>query len=271
MIAAVTQSLWESIHHRVGLALLVVSGFVGTLQMMLVRVTTASDGTMLVHLAGGDPRPSPAAEYLSDYARFTVEISSFLWVVFAVFATAPLLATFLQKGWVELVMSKGISRAQLLVGRFLGGALLFTATIVLMGVLPVLELALLTGADPRRALAALALPVVSFSSMFAVLSAIAIVQPNAALLGIAGFCQLALSSGLAMRDELFELLAVPRWLGFPLDLLYVVLPRHAELGNCAVAFAAGEPFQGGAALAASLGLLVVWLGVAVGLLSRRSF
>lgn len=271
MITAIVQCLWESIHHRVGLALLIVSGFVGTVHIAAVRTTTAADGVVMVHRAGGDnPLQVPAAEYLADYARFMVDVSSFLWVLLALFATAPLLATFLQKGWVELILSKGTSRTALLAGRFLGATLLFAGTVTMLGVLPVLHLGLVTGVSTCHVVGALGMATVSYASMFAVLSALAMVQPNAALLGIAGFAQLALSSGLAMREEILNELALPRWLGYPLDVVYHLLPKNAELGNCAVAYAIGQPFQGTFALLSSLALTAAWLGLAGVLLARRS-
>ena len=271
MITSTFQTLWESIHHRVGLALLLIAAGLGLGHMALIRVGPPSPkGDVMVHLAF-DERSEPAAVYAADYFHFNAEMTSFIWVLFSIFATSPLLATFLQRGWVEMLLSKGTSRVRILLGRLAGGALLYALTVTLLVAMPALHLSLRTGVSPARLFVALALSLLSYAAMFAVMSAIAISQPNAALLGIAGFCELMFSSALQQREALLAMAGLPRWVGVPLDVLYHLLPKHADLGQAAIEYASGGAFTGTAAVLSTAALLVGWSALACVQLVRRSF
>ncbi len=224
------QTLWESLHRRVALSLLVVSTLVAA---ALFMTTFQWDKSTLVVISGR--AHIPATGYVTDRLSMLLGITGDLWVLLSIFAVAPLLASHLEKGWAELLFAKGVARWQILTARLAGALFVFLLMLTVLDVAPGTYLALRAGVALKPFLLALLLIVLSFLSCMAVMFLVASTQPNPALLIGAGFLQTILSAVLAQRKDLYGVITW-RWVQWLLDWAYRILPKNFELNRSAVGY-----------------------------------
>ncbi len=133
MLTIFTHALLESLHRRMAVILLLLGLAIVISTLSLISFETAEDGTLMATPLRGTARPaiSVANSVISALLGFAQN----LWMFLALFAAAPLLTTYMDKGWAEMIISKGVPRWQIVVGRYLGGvALIAIALFLLVGV-----------------------------------------------------------------------------------------------------------------------------------------
>jgi ABC-type transport system involved in multi-copper enzyme maturation permease subunit len=140
MLTIYLESLRETLHRRLGLAMLVIASLAAVLQIPLSLVTEAGK----TYAISGRSH-IPVAEYVAMRFESTAMVTNNIWTLVALFAVAPLLASHLEKGWAELLFAKGVTRWQIVTAR-LGAALTTWAVLLsVMAIFPNLLLAWRTG------------------------------------------------------------------------------------------------------------------------------
>src|SRR5262245_51078449 len=97
---------------------LVTAGFMN----FQVRFATIS-GVNVIVLAERNQGPWPIS--VPVVLGQQMVLAGFLWMVLTILAASPLLVSTLDKGWLELIFSKGVARSLIMLGRFLSGATLY--------------------------------------------------------------------------------------------------------------------------------------------------
>ncbi len=262
-------TLRESIHRRMGLVILVISLISPIIYFWNVRFETrASDGLILVH-AGNAIVPAPV--FVPANFQGTLALASGIWMFLGVFAGGPLMASYLEKGWVDLVLSKGVPRWQVLLERYLGALTLFITSLMLLCVIPALYIWWGTRIPPWKYFLALLLIVFSYAAVLALMALASVSQSSAAMLIILGFLQLSFSGILAEgRAQNFRPITSP-WILSTLEWMYKILPKNSELrsiGSKLVVDAHPEMFF---VVWSTAAFLVACLVLASVLLHRKSF
>ncbi|MCH8348011.1 MAG: hypothetical protein IH901_05915, partial [Proteobacteria bacterium] len=180
---------------RMGLVLLAISVLVPTGLLYLIRFQARDDGTVMAYLFSN--RVGTAAEFVPSALSGLLQMTVGLWLFMGIFAIAPLLTTYLEKGWADLLLSKGVARWQVLLGRYGGGLALFAATLLILDGAPAIYFWARTGIAPGRFFLGVAMLGLSFASVLALMALTAMVQASPSILIIVGFMQVILSSLLA--------------------------------------------------------------------------
>lgn len=120
MVSIFIQTLWESLHRRVALAMLVVAAITAIMQFWIHFLV--QNGKLWV-VSGKNY--FPAETYVTNHYRMMFVMTTGPWFLLAVFGVAPLLTSHLEKGWAELIFAKGIARWQVTTARLAGSLAVF--------------------------------------------------------------------------------------------------------------------------------------------------
>jgi ABC-type transport system involved in multi-copper enzyme maturation permease subunit len=228
MGAVIRDTLRESINRRMGLVLIVFALIVPMILIGMIRVQHTPAGKLEVAMLSFHTLP-PEIFALSTFGGLLVTANGF-WVILGVFATAPLLMSFLEKGRADLVVAKGIPRWQLFLGHYLGTFALFAGTVFVFAVVPALYLWARTGVSIKQFLIAISISVFTFSTVLAMMSVAAIATSHVALPIILAFVYSLFGPGLAQRKALFyQDIITWKWAQWLMDWVYRILPKTSEL------------------------------------------
>lgn len=233
------QALWESLHRRVALAMLVVA--ILTAGMMCTASFQGQPGQLYVESGRAHV---PAAGYVNDRFTAVLGITSGPWIILSLFAVAPLLTSHLEKGWAELLFAKGVARWQVVTARVAGALAVFVLLLVILAIVPCGYLAWRASVPFRPFLAAMALITFNFVAYLAMMLLVSSTQPNSALLIGVGFVQTLLSAALMERQRV--LYGVITWKGarWLIDWTYRILPKDAELSRQATWYLSKQTWLG---------------------------
>lgn len=262
-------TLREVLYRRMGVVFLVISILMPSLfiYFWIVSFERLPNGQMVIH---GGRMDIPVATFVEGSLSGMLEFSNIFWIFIAIFAAAPLMTSFLEKGWVDLLLSKGMARWKILLGRYISGLAMFMLAMLLMNGSVALYAWARTGISPWRFFAALGITSFSFAVVLALMTLTGVSQPNAALLVMVGFVEVMFSRFLATREVLYPVITRP-WIKDFLDWSYRLMPKHSGLQKLAVDCFMHRSIESWYAAWSSGVFLVVMLALACWLLHRKSF
>ena len=269
MWATYVNSLQESMSRRValvlfGVALLVAAGF-----NWIVHVRSQASGAFTI--AVGTQPPAPAAIAVPAVLESELDATGSLWLLLSIFAATPLLAATLEKGWLELLFSKGTARWRIFTGRLLGGLTLYLVTFALVAVPVAGRLWWRTGIGTWQIGIALLIQTFSFAALLSVAALVTLPQKGVALPIIAAVAVWVLSPSLAKRQETYYQLFSSHFARGIVDWAYRILPKCSELeGLCAAFIQTGRIASWWPLWSTGVFTLAVF-GVTLWLLQRKSF
>lgn len=228
-------TLKESIHRRIALALIVVAVFFFAIQIGFTHFTRDANGELMVR-HGKSSAPIAAKTFVAtDVFPASIQVLANMWVLLTLLASTSLLTSYMEKGWVELLLSKGTPRWQIFAGRYCGTLALFVVTAWIMNVVCPIYFALRADVPLRPYLVALSFLLLSFAAGLAILVLVSTAHPNAGLLVLVVFLEFIVSGMLAGREQLAK--SIPwKWVSWVMDWMYRILPKHEELNRLATRY-----------------------------------
>ncbi|MBD3384030.1 ABC transporter permease subunit [candidate division KSB1 bacterium] len=151
-------------------------------------------------------------------------------IFMALFATSGLIPTLLQPGFIDLFISKPVSRFEILSGRYLGAVAIVALNIFYLVIGTWLIMSLKTGIWNFGFLLGGALIVLTFAILFALMTLLGIVSKSGPLSLMITYLILFFSPLLKQRDSIYALLSSKIY-GQIIDGLYYFLPKTSELGS----------------------------------------
>lgn len=269
MLTVMWHTLRESVHRRMGVVLIVISLLPPGFLLWKMQVRTLPSG--LIAASVGKNTELLATTFAQDWLTAQLVMIANVWMLIGIFAVAPLLTSFLEKGWAEMLLAKGVRRWQLFLGRYFGSLLLFAASLAVVGGIPAAYIWWRTGIHEGRFLGALGILLFSFATIQALMALAALNQPTAAVPTMAGFLLTILSPTLALRKETLFRLITSEWARFSMDWLYRILPKNQELGRMATAYWRTGTIDAWWPVWTSAVFLVCTLALALWLFHRKSF
>lgn len=269
MLAIIHQTLREAVGRRMGIALLLVAVITSIVYVTNIRFPRAATGEVMVQQG---PNSAPVEMFIRFNYPSQINFSGLWWMILGVVAAAPLLTSFLEKGWHELQLTKGVARWQVLLGRYLGAVLLFAASLVFFHGVPAFHVWIGTGYKPWDFLLGVLLLLLSFASLLALMTAIAALVPNPhpGYPMIAGLAQIVLSRLLADTTDLYNTFTNFRDVAPLFNFVHDVLPRNTELLWAGIDLVHTGRAESWAPVWATLVFTVVTLALACVILHRRS-
>ncbi len=156
-----------------------------------------------------------------------------------VFGSAGLVPSFLGKGRVELVLAKPIDRYRLMAMKFLAVYIVMAAVLAMATTLIWLTLSLRLGTADAHFFLGLALALIQFLLVYAIVFALGIFT-NSAAVAIMGYFMLRIATDLLSgREVVYPFLGKSVWKTV-LDVLYHVLPKMREMSDSYVPLMTGR-------------------------------
>lgn len=260
MFTAFIYTLRESLARRMGLVMLALSLIIPSFLIYGMGVEQGPNNETFI-TAGRDR--VPAAMFAKFNWNLHLGAAQSLWMWIAIFTAGSLLSSYLQRGWADLLLTKGVARWQFLVARMAGCLTLYLMMVFLISGAPALYLSWRAGISAKPLLLALAVLGFNFLCLLSVMALVSVAQPNVALLVIVGFMQINFSNILVNRKEIAHFFSRP-WLEPPMTFVYNLLPRTKEVNNIATdllnqqAINSWGPFWWSAALALAFTVLACY-------------
>ncbi len=223
-----------------------------------------------------DPDTGNALQEIFSLERVVVEVEKVVAVLaywagtlLALFATASLLPSLLERGRVDLLLSKPISRARLLSGHLLGVFLTMLGIALYLFGMVWLVMSWKTGVWNPRFVQTMLIVVGMFGVMYSVVALIGVTAQSAPLALLVSYGLMFASWILAAKDQLVTQINPP-WrqvfLGF-----YHVLPNFGEVSLLMVKLTGGEAVGSWYPLLSSLVFGAVFYAATFFFFTRRDF
>jgi ABC-type transport system involved in multi-copper enzyme maturation permease subunit len=266
----IRDTLRESISRRMGLVLISFAVIVPTILIGLIRVQHLANRKLEVVMLDFHSLP-PEIFALSTFMGLLATANGF-WVILGVFAVAPLLMGFLEKGRADLVVSKGTPRWQIFLGHYIGTYALYVGTVFLMAVVPALYLWARTGVSIKQFLIAICISMFTFSTVLAMMSVAAMGSSHVALPIILAFVYSLFAPGLWRREVFFYQDVITwKWAQWLLDWVYRILPKTPELVAASQKYLNSGVLDSWWPIWSSALFVVGALGLSCWLMHRKSF
>jgi len=205
--------------------------------------------------------------------QFHGGIASFLytWMMFlAIFASAGLMASIFEPGRIELLLSKPVSRAHILMGRYAGSLLVVAFNTCYLVVCVWLIFGWKTGIWSVGFLGAIGTTLFTFAVMLSVVVLVAVLSQSAALATMVAFGLMILSVILAQRS-LAERLLSSEWSRQIWRALYWIIPKVFEVGRMNMDVVQGRAVGDFQPLWSSAIFAAVMLGAGLYSFAKRNF
>ena len=203
---------------------------------------------------------------LGGLAAFLFSVGLFL----AIFASAGLIPTIFEPGRIDLLLSKPLSRAELLLGKYVGTLAVISANIAYLVVGAWLILGWKTSIWQIEFLASGALAIFAFAVMLTVVTLVATASNSAVLSTMIAYVVLLVSSIVSQHERIAPLFS-SQW---PRDLVkaaYVTLPKIFEIGDLSRRLMSGRTIESWAPFWSSGLFAVAALGLSVWLFERKDY
>lgn len=273
-LAIILYTLRESLAKKTFMAFFVVVTLVHLLFMFSVNVDVVDGAMATVKLMGNDEQKEMAVEKLRDgIIKIEAGVATAMYVggiFLSIFATASLVPNMLEKGSVDLMLSRPFARWQLLLGRYLGGLSIVAINVAYLIGGAWLILSIKTEFWHVPFLLSGLLIISVFGVLFAIMTFVGVTARNSGVSIIAAYLVVFFSPMLLARDQIYALLSqkIYQWL---LDGIYYLTPRTTELGKITTSLVLGEAITSWAPLFQSLAIGAGFLMAAIYVFEKKDF
>ncbi len=270
----IAYTLRESLAKKTFLGFFVITTIVHLLFMFALNVDIVSGGQAAMSLFGKDiPETVDMEKLMIGFKHIMSGLAVLMLtggIFLAIFATGSLVPNMLEKGSVDLILSRPIPRWQILLGRYCGAVGLVAINVFYMTVGVWLIISLKIGLWHWPFLASGLVIVATFAVLFAIMTFIGVTVRNSGVSMMAAWFVMFFSPLLFQRDKIYALLSEKIW-QWLLDGIYYLIPRTFELGDITRRVVAGEPITDWSPLIQSVLVGVGFLSAAILVFERKDF
>jgi len=191
-------------------------------------------------------------------------------IFMSLFATSSLIPTLLQPGFIDLFISKPVSRFEILTGRFIGATLIVACNIFYLVLFSALILFVKTGIWNWSYLLAGVIIVFTFMILYTLMTFLSLLTKSGAFSLMLTYFVVFMSPLLLPRDQIYALLSSKVY-AYILDGLYYFLPKTTELGNLTRLIVGDQQVTSWMPLWSSLLFALFILSVSTYIFQRKNF
>lgn len=268
MITVIWYTIRETIHRRMGVVVLILSLLSPVFFLWRANFRTAPDGQVFGSLGRLE---LPAAPFVRGVLEALLELGGTTWMWVGIFMAAPLLTSYLEKGWAEMQFAKGLPRWQFFISRYAGTVILFGASLFCVAGLPALYFHFRTGVPVKNFLLGLFFLILVFAALAALMSLVGVQQALPAVPTLTGFLTMLVAAVLAQRENTIYRIIESQWPKTILDWVYRMLPKTSELSRAASGYWRTGAVESWWPVWSTALFLAGCLGLAIWRLNRKSF
>ncbi len=196
-----------------------------------------------------------------------------LCILFSIFVTASFVPIMLEKGNIDLLLSKPVSREQLLLGKYLGGLLVVFLNIAFLVIGVWLIISIRFSYWNFSFLWAIVLITFSFAILYSVIVLIGVITKGSVLgMMISYLIYLVLSPLLGFffhNGDIFTTGAVTKWI---VKILYYIVPQTSEVsGSITNQIVMGKTVESYNPIWVSMLFIILTMGIAISIFRKKDF
>ncbi len=271
--ALVRHTVRESLARKTFIAFFTISTIVLIFMILALNIEAVEAGMAMVQVMGQDINKSDGF----DIQKIIMDIEAVIAVVMfsggiflSIFATASLVPNMLEKGYIELLVSKPLTRTQIILGRYLGAVAIMGLNVIYLIGGTWLILSIKTGVWYQPYLYSIPMIIVTFAIVHALMVLVGVTTRSTGVTIMVAYTLLFLSPFLQQKDKIYALLSSKVYY-YLLESLYQILPKTFELGEMNHALVVGRPIDSWVPLWTSCVVGVVLLSSATLIFSRKDF
>lgn len=232
-------TLREALSRKIIVTFFAISTFVILCFILLFSLVSFEDfQSMVSGNSGGDPI-NLANEIVKGLKLFVVAPLFGGGLFLAIFSASSFIPNMLEKGSVDLILSKPISRTQILIGKFLGGLIIVLINIAYLILFLWILIGVKFGIWNIDLLYSIITITFTFSSLYSLIILIGILTQSSILAMMLSYLIFfVLSPILTARDTISVFLNSSIMETF-MDILYYIIPKTSELGTLTTELALG--------------------------------
>jgi len=191
-------------------------------------------------------------------------------IFLSLFATSNLIPSLLQPGSIDILISKPVSRMQILIGRYLGAIAIVAFNIFYMIIISWLIISIKTTIWNWSFLLSGVMIVLTFAILFSLMTFLGVTTRSGPFSLMITYLIFFISTPLLARDKIYALLSSKVY-GYILDGLYYSLPRVAELGNTTQILVRGHSDFSWSPILTSTFFAITMLSASTLIFSKKNF
>jgi ABC-type transport system involved in multi-copper enzyme maturation permease subunit len=239
--------------------------------LFILKIDLVAGAVATISLLGQETGRQMDVQRIVRQAQSGIATFLYTWgMVLAVFASSGLIPSVLEAGRIELLLSKPVRRSHILLGRYIGNALVVGLNIayLILGVWIILGVK--TGLWPKAFLLAIATTMFTFCVLLTVVILIGVLFESSALATMVTVALMILSPLLAQKAVMERLLS-SEWTRNIWRSLYWALPKVYDVGAMTRDFVFDRTVESLWPIWSSAGFGVVVLAAGFVIFARRDF
>lgn len=244
--AIISYTFKESLAKKTFIVFFLLSTLVHLFFLFALNVNMIDGATAMVQIFGQKVNPHEQV----NIREMIILIESFIAVGFAfiggiffsIFATASLIPNMLEKGNIEILLSKPMTRTQIFLARYLGAQSIMSLNIIYLIGGSWLILSLKTGFWYLPYLYAIPLVILAFAVMYALMAFVGLLTRSSGVSVMVAYAALLFSAIYAPnKDRFYALLSKTTY--SVLESIYHVLPKTYDMGLMTFSLVNGKPID----------------------------
>ena len=228
----------EALSRKIIVTFFAISTFVILIFGLVFALVPFEDLSGMVNANGKDPI-NIAQEIVKGLKLFVVAPLFGGGLFLSIFSAASFIPNMLEKGAVDLILSKPISRAQIILGKFLGGTLIVFINIAYLIISIWLMIIIKFNIWDISFLYSIFTITFTFASLYALIILIGILTQSSVLAMMLSYIIFFVLSPILVARDTISIFLDSKIAETIMDVLYYVIPKTSELGSLTTEIAIG--------------------------------
>lgn len=261
----------ESLAKKTFLAFFLLSTILHLFFILALNIDVVNGALAMVKIMGQDVNKNVDVHKMIVDIQTVIATMVFSGGIFlSIFATASLIPNMLEKGSIDILLSKPLSRTQIFLARFLGAQSIMAFNVIYLIGGTWLILSWKTGVWHLPYLYSIPMVIIAFAIMYTIMAFVGVTSRSSGVSVMVAYTILFFSPFLVQKDKIYALLSNKIYYYF-LEGLYHLFPKTFEMGQINQALVRGEPIESWMALWTSCLAGTFFLGAAVFIFSKKDF
>jgi ABC-type transport system involved in multi-copper enzyme maturation permease subunit len=259
-LALIVTTFREAVAKKIFLGFFLIATVIILIFLFVVNVDSIESMVDMMEATG----PDAVKQLVINFEVLILNISYLLIITFCLIAVSSFIPSMVEKGNIDVLLSKPISRIKIILGKFAGGvALIFISLVYLLGFVWII-LSSKSGFWHFPFLSSILWLTLSFAVIYSLIILIGLLTNSTILSILIGMLlTFILSPVLFAREQIIFPLTDSSVVKFIFNFLYYILPKPSDLNSISSAIITGEPVASWQPVITSVLFMLVMLSLSI--------
>jgi ABC-2 type transport system permease protein len=258
----------EAVAKKIFLGFFAISTLIILVFMFLINVDSVEGMVNMVESSGEEG----IKQLVIGFEVAMINISYLLIITFCLISVSSFIPSMLEKGNIDLLLSKPVSRTKIILAKFLGGVLLIFLSLVYLIGFVWLILSLKSGFWHIPFLYSIIWLTISFAVIYSLIILIGLISQSSILsILISLFLVFIICPLLAVREDVIFSLITNSTAQFVINFFYYILPKTSDINNITMEMITGEPIKSYMPVYSSLLFMLTALSASVLYFKKKDY